>query len=141
VAGAIVVSAVVVAPRIFVVAPATMQRRRVRSIREIPAAAAFAIALAIADVSWAIARRLGQNGGWTEPGSFNRFSTPAKATWSDQRISTDASQWSFETEGPVGAGIADALLDNDDEHCGQTYRGWPSWPSYKPGDSSETSKH
>jgi hypothetical protein len=137
-AGAIVVSAVFVAPRIFVFTPESMQRRRVRSIRDVPAAAALAISLSIADASLAIATRLRQKGGWTEPDSFDGFSTDSNAMWSDQLISTDASNWSFETDGPVGSGIADVFLGNDYQHRGQTYRGWPS---YKPGDSCETSKH
>jgi hypothetical protein len=139
--GAVVVSAVVVAPRIFVFAPASRQRRRARSIRDLPAAAAFAIALAIADASWAIARRLGQQGGWTEPDRFNRGSTGSHAMWSDQLVPTDASHWSFETDGPVGTGYTDTLLGTADEHRGPTDRGWPSWPSSTPGDSSDTSTH
>jgi hypothetical protein len=136
-----VVSVVFVAPRIFVFAPANPRPRRVRSIRDIPAAAAFAIALAIADASWAIARRLGQQGRWTETDRFGGYSTGTNVRWSDQLVPTDASHWSFETDGPVGAGIADAFLGDDNEHRDQTYRGWPSWPSSKPENSSDTSKH
>jgi hypothetical protein len=57
-AGAVLVSVVFVAPRVFVIAQDRVGHERGRSLRDIPAFVAFTVALAVADAALAVAGRL-----------------------------------------------------------------------------------
>jgi hypothetical protein len=83
-AGAILVSAIAVAPRVFVFTPTGLRRRRVKSIKEIPAAAAYWVA---------IATRLHGGSGWAEAGGLEGFAQPVDATWPDRLTGTSALDW------------------------------------------------
>jgi hypothetical protein len=80
-AGAVIVSAVFVAPRVFVFAPTRKRLFQVKSLRDLPAALAFAIAIAIADAALAIAGRLHERHGTTEPSRFELAPAPADGAW------------------------------------------------------------
>jgi hypothetical protein len=92
-AAAVLISTILIAPRVFVFAPAAFQRRQGISLREIPAAAAFAVALAIADAALAIATRLRRGSGWAEAAGVEGFTAPADATWPDWLTATGALDW------------------------------------------------
>src|SRR5215217_4485715 len=89
--GAVLISAILVAPRVFVFAPARGRLFQVKSLRDLPAALAFTIALAIADAALAIASRLHDRRGAAAPGRFkppvapvhgpNSGRLPADAAW------------------------------------------------------------
>ncbi|MFL5761232.1 MAG: hypothetical protein ACJ789_16045 [Thermomicrobiales bacterium] len=81
-AAAALVSAIVIARRIFEFAPASFRRRRINSLREIPAAVAFAVALAIADTALTIATRV-YGSGWTESDEHDGYTTSVDASWPD----------------------------------------------------------
>lgn len=80
---AVLVSATLVAPRVFVIAPARRRRERVRSLqdlRQLPVEVAHALALAVADGALALAGRLGRTGGWQVTDGVEGFTAPAYAT-------------------------------------------------------------
>ncbi len=87
-AGGVLVSVIFVAPRVFMYAPAQVGRRQSVSLREMPAAAAFSVALAIADLSLAIATRLRERNGGAETDGFEELKPAADTAWSDKVIST-----------------------------------------------------
>jgi hypothetical protein len=135
---AVLVSAILVAPRVFVFAPASFRRRRVNSIREIPAAAAFAVALAVADAALAIATRLHHRSDRVQSDGVDGFTAPVDVTWPDRLIASGTLDWSHENSVPPSRHRPDELFGNDDQYRRQTFDGWPS---HSVEVESETGRH
>ena len=94
--GAVVVSTTLVAPRVFVYAPAGPRRSRGRSpkeLRHVPGAVAFAVSLVIADAALAIATRLSHGGRRTEPVRFEAVTRAPRGAGQDLVVFTDGLGW------------------------------------------------
>ncbi len=74
--GAVLVSTILVAPRVFVFAPASARLQRRIPLRELPVAVAYAVALTIAEAALATATRLRRRGGWREADGAAAFAGP-----------------------------------------------------------------
>jgi hypothetical protein len=137
-AAAVLVSAILIAPRVFVFAPAGFRRRQAISFREIPAAAAFAITLAIADAALAIATRLRRRSSWAEAGGVEGFTTPANATWPDWLTATGALDWPRNDGVPPDGRRFREHVGSNAQYRRPTSRGWPN---YSIDAESETAGH
>jgi len=125
---AVLVSAVLVAPRLFVFLPAPSRRQRVRSLRKLhllPAAAAYALALAVADAALAIATRLSRGSRWPEPDGARPFTAPAYATERGWRPIDDTWERSRSDGAPLNRRLPFERFEVEDQ------RPWPgssAWP-------------
>lgn len=139
--GAILVSAIFVAPRIFVFAPSSFRQRSVKSLKEFPAFAAYRVALLIADAALAIATRLRRGSSLAEFGNVERLATATATatatpgtvvgTWPDRLMKTGALEYA-----PMMGGSPETHDDmvRHDAFYGQTI--FHTWPGYRALDES-----
>lgn len=125
---AMLVSAILVAPRIFVFAPARLRRAPGTSLRElrlIPVTVAIAVALTIAEAALAIATRLDNRSGWADADSVGGFTT-VDETWPDWRTATGALDWSRGIDEPLAHRHPDEWDGSNVQDLGLGVDGWPS---------------
>lgn len=127
---AVLVSATLVAPRVFVYAPAGARRIRVRSLgdlRLIPGAVAFTVSLAIADAALAVATRLSRGRSRAEVGRVEGFSSSANAPWPDSPTATGTLEWPHrEDVAPYRHRPLEPFGSRDDD-LPDFPLGWPSY--------------
>lgn len=122
---AVLVSAMLVAPRIFVVSPAGngLLMTAGSNLRQVPISIAFAIALAIADTALAIAGRLNRMRGWPKIDPFDDFLAPANADWPDQHFIADANDVPLDNAAPVSRPAREPR-GNDTHASRPQFGGW-----------------
>jgi hypothetical protein len=125
--GAILFSTILVAPRIFVLAPVgnNVQARTRRDLRLMPVSICFSIALGIADAALAVAGRLNRLRGWPGTDPFVNFPAPANTDWPDRNSLAGAYEVSFDTVVPV-SGRAREVRGDGANASRPAFGGWTS---------------
>ena len=127
---AVIVSTTLVAPRVFVYAPAGVRCSRGRSpkdLRHVRGAAAFAVSLVIADAALAIATRLSRGGRRTAPVRFDAVSRSARGADRDLVVSTDALGWPAGDDWTPSPRSPRDWPPLDDHYARSSGRGWPGY--------------